>query len=105
MRPLNTFFFPLLGDREESRLDGEEGNRIDDIAQGHAGIQSAFESDQHRFRHVQGHKPEGAGESDQPGTGRKAQADGKRVCESAPVPTVSGRMSRFNQEWTIRPPA
>ncbi len=29
---------------------------------------------------------------------------GKRVCESPPVPTVSGRIIRFNQEWIMPSP-
>ena len=29
---------------------------------------------------------------------------GKRVCESPPVPTVSGSNIRFNQEWIIPSP-
>ena len=29
---------------------------------------------------------------------------GKRVCESPPVPTVSGSSRRFNQEWITPSP-
>jgi hypothetical protein len=48
--------------------------------------------------------PVAAAKATRPEPAGKEIPMGKRVWESPPVPTVSGRSMRFNQEWMIPSP-
>ena len=67
----------LLRHGEQPLLDRPEGDGVDRVAQGDAGVEFALESHQDALRHVQRHETEGAGEGDQAGAGREADADGE----------------------------
>lgn len=64
-----------LGHGQQPRLDGVVRDRVDQVAQRHARLQLALETDQHRFRHVQRHHAGGGGERDQAGAGRERNAN------------------------------
>ncbi|SCN46532.1 hypothetical protein BAZMOX_16396_0 [methanotrophic endosymbiont of Bathymodiolus azoricus (Menez Gwen)] len=51
-----------------------------------------------------GMTPVAAANATKPEPAGKEMPIGKRVCESPPVPTVSGNNIRFNQEWIIPSP-
>ena len=59
---------------------------------------------QHRLRHVQRHHAGGGAEGHQARTCGKEMPIGKRVCESPPVPTVSGNSRRLSQLWITPSP-
>src|SRR5437870_2228019 len=56
----------LLGNRQQSGLDGVQRYRVDEIAQGDPRLHRALEAHQHAFRHVQRHHAGGRGEGDEP---------------------------------------
>src|SRR5690625_5470050 len=51
-----------------------------------------------------GMTPVAAAKATSPEPAGKLSPMGKRVCESPPVPTVSGKSIRFNQEWIMPSP-
>ena len=51
-----------------------------------------------------GMKPRAPAKATSPEPAGKLSPMGKRVCESPPVPTVSGRRSRLSQEWMTPSP-
>ena len=53
------------------------GDGVHNVAKGDPRIEAALESDEHRLRHVERHKSQGAGKGDEPGSGREAEAHGK----------------------------
>ena len=96
---------PLSPPSAARTLIAASRDRVDQIAQGDAGLQGAAEAHQHRFRHVQRHDAGGRGErEDQAEPSGNEMPTGKRVCESPPVPTVSGSSMRFSHEWITPSP-
>ena len=51
-----------------------------------------------------GMKPRAPAKATRPDPAGNVMPIGKRVCESPPVPTVSGRTSRLSQEWMTPSP-
>ncbi|MNW97439.1 hypothetical protein D3C86_268830 [compost metagenome] len=65
--------FLLYG--QQASLDRVVRNGVNQVTQGDAWLQFAFEANQDRLRHVQRHDAGGCGERNQAGTGRERDAD------------------------------
>jgi hypothetical protein len=95
----------LLLDGQQAGLDGVQRNGVDQVTQGDArscilplkrtSTDSGMSS---------GMTPVAAAKATRPEPAGKEMPIGKRVCESPPVPTVSGSSRRFSQEWMTPSP-
>jgi hypothetical protein len=94
----------LLGNGQQTGLDGVQRNRIDQITQGDAGCILPLKRTSTLSGMSSGITPVAAPNATRPEPAGKLMPMGKRVWLSPPVPTVSGSSMRLSQLWMMPSP-
>ena len=98
MRPEKTFFLPFLSMVNNPRLMAACGIALTMSLRVMPGCISPLNRTNTDSGISKGMTPVAAAKATKPEPAGKEMPIGKRVCESPPVPTVSGNNMRFNQE-------
>ena len=104
MRPLNTFFLPCLPTVKSPALMAAYGMALTKSRKVMPGCMVPLKRTKTDSGMSSGMAPMAAANATNPEPAGKEIPIGKRVCESPPVPTVSGNTMRFNQEWITPSP-
>ena len=98
------FFFPFLGTVRSPDLMAASGMALTTSRSVMPGLSLPLKRTSTLLGISSGMKPRAAPKATSPEPAGKLMPMGKRVCESPPVPTVSGSSRRFSQEWMTPSP-